>query len=197
MPTDDYYRLPAIMQDCKTAYSLTWQDGGTWSGYTFVRKATMPNINGIITFRATISIARKPKYFLGIKIHRAIIQISWELTSAYTDTHVTDVLTLDPNLPNEEKTKIVNNRISEIAREYPNCKSLPSMPVQNLWKKYRTATCTTCFGQVTASKSHEKWIHVSRNIRRPRILGEDDALQAEHHRRTEGCATGTRYGRGS
>ena len=36
------------------------------------------------------------------------------------------------------------------------------MPVQNLWKKYRTATCTTCFGQVTASKSHEKWIHVSR-----------------------------------
>ena len=122
VPTDDYYRLPAIMQDCKTAYSLTWQDGGTWSGYTFVRKATMPNINGIITFRATISIARKPKYFLGIKIHRAIIQISWELTSAYTDTHVADVLTLDPNLPNEEKTKIVNNRISEIAREYPNCK---------------------------------------------------------------------------
>ena len=83
----------------------------------------MPNINGIITFRATISIARKPKYFLGIKIHRAIIQISWELTSAYTDTHVADVLTLDPNLPNEEKTKIVNNRISEIAREYPNCKN--------------------------------------------------------------------------
>lgn len=26
--TDDYYRIPAIMQDCKTAYSLSWQDGG-------------------------------------------------------------------------------------------------------------------------------------------------------------------------
>lgn len=122
VPTDDYYRLPAIMQDCKAAYSLTWQDGGAWNGYTFVRKATMPNINGVITFSATISIARKPKYFLGIKIHRAIIQISWELTSAYTDTHVADVLTLDPGLSDAEKTKLVNDRIAEVAREYPSCK---------------------------------------------------------------------------
>ena len=65
VPTDDYYRLPAIMQDCKTAYSLTWQDGGTWSGYTFVRKATMPNINGIITFRATISIDTEAEILSG------------------------------------------------------------------------------------------------------------------------------------
>ena len=49
--TDDYYRIPAIMQDCKTAYSLSWQDGGAWNGYTYVRKATMPNINGVITFK--------------------------------------------------------------------------------------------------------------------------------------------------
>ena len=122
VPTDDYYRLPAIMQDCRAAYSLTWKDGGTWNGYTFVRKATMPNINGEITFSATLSIARKPKYFLGIKIHRTIIQISWELTSSYTDTHVADVLTLDASLSDEEKTRMVNERISEIAREHPDCK---------------------------------------------------------------------------
>lgn len=122
VPTDDYYRLPAIMQDYRTAYSLTWKDGGAWNGYTFVRKATMPNINGEITFSATLSIARKPKYFLGIKIHRAIIQISWELTSSYTDTHVADVLTLDASLSDEEKTRMVNDRISEIAREHPDCK---------------------------------------------------------------------------
>ncbi len=122
VPTDDYYRLPAIMQDCRAAYSLTWKDGGTWNGYTFVRKATMPNINGEIMFSATLSIARKPKYFLGIKIHRAIIQISWELTSSYTDTHVADVLTFDASLSDEEKTRMVNERISEIAREHPDCK---------------------------------------------------------------------------
>ena len=181
VPTDDYYRLPAIMQDCKTAYSLTWQDGGTWSGYTFVRKATMPNINGIITFRATISIARKPKYFLGIKIHRAIIQISWELTSAYTDTHVADVLTLDPNLSNEEKTKIVNNRISEIAREYPNCKitteyartepmeEVPNSDVYHLlWSSDRLEIAREVDSRITKIYadlvSLEKMMHYKRNI---------------------------------
>ena len=120
--TDDYYRIPAIMQDCRTAYSLTWQDGGAWSGYTFVRKATMPNIKGVITFKAMISIARKPKYFLGIKIHRAILQIRWELTTEYTDTYVADVLTLDASLSDAEKVKLVNDRIAEIAREHPSCK---------------------------------------------------------------------------
>lgn len=67
--TDDYYRIPAIMQDCKNAYNLSWNGAGAWEGNTFVRTASMPNINGTITFKATISIARKPKYFLGIKIH--------------------------------------------------------------------------------------------------------------------------------
>lgn len=119
--TDDYYRIPAIMQDVKSAYNLTWQGAGAWSGYTYVRTATMPNINGVITFKATLSIARKPKYFLGIKIHRAILQISWELTSEYTDTQVVDVLTLDPDASDEEKTRMVNNRISEIAQEFPSC----------------------------------------------------------------------------
>ena len=82
----------------------------------------MTDINGVITFKATLSIARKPKYFLGIKIHRAILQITWELTTEYTDTHVADVLTLDPNLSDAEKAKQVNDRIAEIAREYPSCK---------------------------------------------------------------------------
>ena len=120
--TDDYYRIPAIMNDCKAAYNLTWQDGGTWNGYVFTRKATMPNINGIITFKATLTLARKPKYFLGIKIHRAILQTAWELTSEYTNTNVVDVLTLDPNKTEQEKADEVNRRISDIAREYPSCK---------------------------------------------------------------------------
>ena len=120
--TDDYYRIPAIMNDCKSAFGLTWQDKGAWEGYTYVRKATMPNINGIITFKATLSLARKPKYFLGIKIHRAILQISWELTSEYTNTSVVEVMTLDPNEDEQKKTDEVNRRISEIAQEHPNCK---------------------------------------------------------------------------
>lgn len=122
VPTDDYYRLPAIMQDCKTAYDITWQGEGSWNGYTYVRKGTIPNINGIITFKATLKIARKPRYFLGIKIHRAILQISWELTTEYSDTHVVEVMNLDPGMSDKEKEKQVNKRISEIAKEYPKCK---------------------------------------------------------------------------
>lgn len=120
--TDDYYRIPAIMQDCKTAYNITWQDNGSWNGYTFIRKGTISNINGIITLRATLKIARKPKYFLGIKIHRAILQISWDLTTEYSDTHVVEIMTLDPGMNEKEKAKLVNDRIAEIAKEYPKCK---------------------------------------------------------------------------
>ncbi len=119
--SDDYYRIPAIMQDCKTAYNLTWNGSGAWQGNTFVRTATMQNINGTITFKATISIARKPKYFLGIKIHRAIVQIAWTLTTEYSDTQVVAVLNLDPSKSDEEKANEVNTKLSEIAQEYPDC----------------------------------------------------------------------------
>ena len=64
----------------------------------------------------------KAKYFLGIKIHRAILQISWDLTTEYSDTHVVEVITLDPDMSDKEKTKLVNDRIAEIAKEYPKCK---------------------------------------------------------------------------
>ena len=119
--TDDYYRIPAIMQDCKSAYNLTWNDGGSWSGNTFIRTASMPNINGVITFKATVSIARKPKYFLGIKIHRAIVQISWTLTTEYSDTQVVAVLNLDPDKSDQEKADEVNAKLAEVARSYPEC----------------------------------------------------------------------------
>lgn len=119
--TDDYYRIPAIMQDCKNAYNLSWNGAGAWEGNTFVRTASMPNINGTITFKATISIARKPKYFLGIKIHRAIVQITWTLTTEYSDTQVVAVINLDPSKTDQEKADEVNAKLSEIAREYPSC----------------------------------------------------------------------------
>lgn len=121
VPTDDYYRIPAILSDCRTAFDLTWQDEGHWEGYSFVRTATSGSMDALITFKATLSIARKPKYFLGIKIHRAILQISWELTADYSDTEVVDVLQLDPGKSERENAATVNNRLSEIAHDYPSC----------------------------------------------------------------------------
>jgi hypothetical protein len=121
VPTDDYYRIPAIMNDCKTAFDLTWQGEGHWEGYSYVRTTTSGSMDAVITFKATLSIARKPKYFLGIKIHRAIMQIEWSLTADYSDTQVVDVLQLDPDKSDRENAATVNARISEIARDYPSC----------------------------------------------------------------------------
>lgn len=119
--TDDYYRIPALMKDCATAFDLAWSDGGSWSGNSFIRHATSGSMKAEIMFRANVSIAKKPKYFLGVKIHRAIVQIEWELTADYSDTQVVDVLQLDPDKSDKENARIVNARISEIAREYPSC----------------------------------------------------------------------------
>ena len=51
VPTDDYYRIPAIMNDCKTAFDLTWQGEGHWEGYTYVRTATSGSMDAVIRSR--------------------------------------------------------------------------------------------------------------------------------------------------
>lgn len=125
--TDDYYRIPAIMNDCKLAYNLTWQGDGSWQGNTFVRTATMKEIDGIITFNATISIAKPPRYLLGflgisfIKISRAVVQIEWDLSSEYTNNYIAEIVDLDPSLSDAENAKIVNERMAEVAETYPEC----------------------------------------------------------------------------
>lgn len=118
---DEYYRIPAIMEDCRTAYQLTWQGEGWWSGYTYYRYATAPKIKGTVTFSASLSIARKPQYFLGIKIHRAILKISWRLSATYSDTQVVANMTLDEGMTDAEKKKLVNEKLAELAMQYPNC----------------------------------------------------------------------------
>ena len=132
--TDDYHRIPAIMSELQAAFGLVWQGDGSWSGYTFTRKATMSSLRGQVTFKAKLSIARQPKYFLGIKILRAIVRIDWSLTAEYSDTHVAAVVKLDPSMDDREKADIVNAKIAEVARENPNCtvsvEYMRSAPVQ-------------------------------------------------------------------
>ncbi len=119
--TDDHYRIPAIMRDLESSYSLTWTDAGNWNGYTFTRHATSSGLKGTVAFTASLRIARKPKYFLGIKIHRAIMEISWKLTGEFSDSQVVEILTLDPNMSEADKQKLVNEHISQTARDYPGC----------------------------------------------------------------------------
>ena len=119
--TDDYTRIPALMQNMQNAYHITWTDNGSWSGYTFTRNGTVGSVKGTVTFKATVTIARKPKYFLGIKIHRAIVQIDWELTSDWEDSNVAEIMDLDTSKSDEENARLVNHKLSELKRQYPNC----------------------------------------------------------------------------
>lgn len=119
--TDDYNRIPQLMKTMEDAYGINWTDNGSWTGYTFIRNGTVGSVKGTVTFKATVSIARKPKYFLGIKIHRAIVQIDWELISTWSDTSVAEVMELDPSKSDEENAAIVNRRLSELALEHPSC----------------------------------------------------------------------------
>ena len=114
--TDDYTRIPQLMKSMKDAYGITWTDNGSWTGYTFIRNGTVGSVKGTVTFKATVSIARRPKYFLGIKIHRAIVQIDWELTSSWSDTSVAETMELDPSKTDDENAAIVNQRLSELAQ---------------------------------------------------------------------------------
>ena len=119
--TDDYNRIPQLMKTMEDAYGINWTDNGSWTGYTFIRNGNVGTVKGTVVFKATVSIARKPKYFLGIKIHRAIVQIDWELMSSWSDTSVAEVMELDSSKSDEENAAIVNGRMSELAQEHPSC----------------------------------------------------------------------------
>ena len=185
------------MQECKNAYSLTW--AGVTAGGADTATCGKPlrrTSTAQLPFKATLSIARKPKYFLGIKIHRAIMQISWELTAEYSDTEVVDIIELDPAMSESEKATLVNDRLSEIARQYPSCEItteyVKSEPVEE-------DTTTDTYHLLWASDRLEIARQVEArltNIYADLVcLGEDDELQARHHRRAEGrrafCQRGT------
>lgn len=119
--TDDYTRIPQLMHSVQTTYGINWTDAGSWTGYTFTRKGTIGNIQGNLTFLATLSIVRKPQYFLGIRIHRAIVQIDWSLTSSWSDSSVAETMNLDTSKSDEENAAIINKRLSELALENPGC----------------------------------------------------------------------------
>ena len=119
--TDDVNRIPSIMHDVQAAYRITWQGEGYWSGYEYIRKGKMDGMESLVTFRARLSLQRKPKFFLGIRIHRAILQIDWELTSEYSYSDVVEVMEVDPELDDQQRADIINRRLSEIAQDYPSC----------------------------------------------------------------------------
>lgn len=119
--TDSHSRIPSVMHELQKNFSLEWLEEGHWEGYTYVRKANMKGLKSVVTFRAKVSIARGPKYFLFIKIHRAIVRVEYELTAEYSDSEVVESMQLDPNSDAEQQNRIVNDRLQQLQQLYPDC----------------------------------------------------------------------------
>lgn len=123
--TDGGNRLPAIMKSLESAFGLTWKGEGQWdtsdgSCYRYTRKANYRNL-GELTFKAELTLYSGPKYFFGIRIHRAKLNIDWKLTNENPHSDVVEVMQLDKGWSDKEKADKVNERISYWLQSNPNC----------------------------------------------------------------------------
>lgn len=123
--TDGGNRLPAIMKSLESAFGLTWKGEGQWdtsdgSCYRYTRKANYRNL-GELTFKAELTLYSGPKHFIGIRIHRAKLNIDWKLTNENPHSDVMEVLQLDKEWSDKEKADKVNERISYWLQSNPNC----------------------------------------------------------------------------
>lgn len=122
---DGAYRIPSNMRELQAMYKLQWQDEGEWvngSGeYTFVRHAYCPSAKANITYTAVLKLVRKPKYFLGIRIHRPILSVDFTLSGNSSAENVVEVMKLDMKKTEKERTEEVNKRLKELMKDMPDC----------------------------------------------------------------------------
>ena len=122
---DGAYRIPSNMAELQSMYKLQWQDDGEWvSGsdqHTFVRHAYCPSAKANVTYTAVLKLARKPKYFLGIRIHRPILSVEFTLSGTSNSEDVVEVMKLDMNKSEKERTDEVNKRLKELMEDMPDC----------------------------------------------------------------------------
>lgn len=123
--TDGGNRLPAIMKSLESAFGLTWKGDGQWdtsdgSCYRYTRKANYRNL-GELTFKAELTLYSGPKHFIGIRIHRAKLNIDWKLTNENPHSDVVEVMQLNKEWSDKEKADKVNERISYWLQSNPNC----------------------------------------------------------------------------
>ena len=122
---DGAYRIPSNMRELQAMYKLQWQDEGEWvngSGeYTFVRHAYCPSAKANVTYTAVLKLVRKPKYFLGIRIHRPILSVDFTLSGNSSAENVVEVMKLDMKKTEKERTEEVNKRLKELMKDMPDC----------------------------------------------------------------------------
>lgn len=119
------YRITSNMRELESLFKLSWHDAGEWINgdgqYTFVRHAYCAQVKSEITYTAILKLQKKPKYFLGIRIHRAILSVDYKLSAAYSSENIIETMNLDMNMSEKERAAKVNERQQQLMADMPSC----------------------------------------------------------------------------
>lgn len=122
---DGKYRINDNMAELEGMYQIQWSDQGEWvdgnSQYIFIRHGYCPSVKSLVTYTAALSLAQKPKYLLGVRIHRAILSVDFKLTSEYAADNVVAVMQLDMKKSEKERAEEVNAKLKELIEDLPDC----------------------------------------------------------------------------
>lgn len=139
---NDYYdqetkdRIPSKEIDLAQLFKLNWVNNvGNWSGLSYTHAAsTGQEEEGYQwTFNAKLSLNRKETRFLGIRFHRAILQVDWTLNGNVESENVASVLLIDSTWSASQREAKVKNQLDEVRRLYPDCSvSLRYEKIENI-----------------------------------------------------------------
>ena len=119
------YRINSNMRELESLFQLSWRDAGEWVNgdgqYTFVRHAYCAQVKSQVTYTAVLKLQSKPKHFLGIRIHRAILSVDYKLSAAYSAENVIETMNLDMSLSEKERAAKVNERQKQLMGDMPDC----------------------------------------------------------------------------
>lgn len=118
---NDIKRIPWQMNALSGYYALRWADQGKWEGYTYTCEGYSETGRFPVKFTAKLSLARKPTYFMGIRIHRPILQVEYTLTSDNPSSSVLETMNLDPKADAKTNEEKVNKRLKELMKDFPDC----------------------------------------------------------------------------
>ena len=180
---DDYDGIPSIMRNYELMYGLQWEDAGSWSGYTFTRKAYMPNARAHVKFVAKLSKVRGEKWFLFIRIGRSILKVDYQLLSEVESSDVIETMQLSSSMSDKVRADKVNEKMYELMEEYPNCtinveyetprtieEEAEDYTVHMLWYSDRLRLAIEIEQRLTKIYSQlvlcEKWLHTNRSLKK-------------------------------
>lgn len=119
------YRISSNMRELEGLFRLSWRDDGEWVNgdgqYTFVRHAYCAQVKSEITYTAVLKLQKKPVYFLGIRIHRAILSVDYKLSATYSSENVIETMELDMSQSEKERSQKINERQKQLMEDMPDC----------------------------------------------------------------------------